>query len=1401
MHEKEVSLVKHPIAIRSVSLLLALLMVLAIPASALEQAALAGGETGTADSDPFAVTESEEETEDSGETAQPGDQEETPSDAAPEEPEPVVYFNSDGSYRAPKRLTIYYVGLLDGTSPQDMMPEDHYTGVVAFFDYEEDEELEEPYFFYYEDGVLQDDEELTVQAASYLETTGLNTDTEDASYFVREVYVDEQAEEHPEFSFAFNREDGEENGIVTPEEPEDDNSLPDGSNSLLPGADNQLPAGEVDQTQPGEAAGDDTSDGTADQGRENVAVGADYPTPTTSARVEAGGVRVSWTGDDAATGYRVYRSTDGSSWTALSDLTGSSTSYLDSDAPSGQSYSYAVRAYYGELESEREEETDSSVWSDLAGSAAVYYLAAPELDEVYSAADGIVITWERVTGAERYTVWRKEPGDTKWTQLGTATGTSFTDKTAKVGETYWYTARAVSSSGTSDYYNLSTDRANLVVLHGTPEVTAVMAGAGSGIRVSWSRDAAATGYRVFRRSGSTWVVIARVSASTSSYVDANPTSGQDNYYTVRAYYGDEPIATAALNNENDWSPYQSSEACYYLAAPEATAYTSDSGVTVTWNAVSGAAGYRVYRKTSSTSWTMLARLSGSRTLSYVDKTAEVGGEYYYTVRAYRNSDGTVSGGYYVPEESIVCRPTLTTTAYTKVEGVQVNWTKDDEAKGYRVYRKTGSSAWTVVANLAGANYSGYLDKTAASGTQYVYTVRAYYGSRTLSASVGFDASTNEWSGTKNSATITFLTTPTLEEIYSDANGMRVNWTAVKGATGYQIYRKTATTNWQVLGRVTGANTTTYVDKTAAANGSYYYTVRAYYSNTATTNMSTYYTPEDPVVFHKALQISVVPVSGGLDLSWTRDSRANGYRLYRRVKGTSTWTVLSNITSNSTVKYRDQSLTNNTTYEYVVRAYYGSRTLSASVSVSNNNEWSGSLTESYVYLAAPELGRTENTTTGIKVTWEKVSGATGYRVYRKTPNGTWAQVAKISSGATEAYVDTSSTKLSVGTAVYYTVRAIGSDGVSLSFYDTTGLYTAYLPAPELVAAEVSSSGTTIKWNAVSTADKYRVYRRSENGSWTQLGEVTGTSYKDTQVKSDSTTYYYTVRSLRTDTVNGRSVTISGAYDTEGITFSIPVSGNGWITEDGKTYYGRNGYALTGWQYLSRNGGTYKYYFDPDTGELATNLYSYFGRSYRELDTKITVNLTNQSSNPGQVVIYVYNSETKAYDIPTASFRCVGSLTKTLSRGSSGYLRSGSGSRWEQLVPGGAYEQYCTYIRGTPSWFHSTLYNGASSYRYSASSYNSLIANRNTSNGCVRLQCIYAYLIIDIMKNGYGEDHRVSVQLYKNNSSKGPFGVPQVSRISTSRSSEPTDPAVTGKFFYATTAVGVSVSAGADDWCTY
>ncbi|MGN0526560.1 MAG: hypothetical protein ACI4IF_03920, partial [Acutalibacteraceae bacterium] len=62
----------------------------------------------------------------------------------------------------------------------------------------------------------------------------------------------------------------------------------------------------------------------------------------------------------------------------------------------------------------------------------------------------VTVTFGKVTGAKSYAVYRKTSGG-KWTKIGTTTSTSYTDKTAKKGTTYYYTVRAVNGSYMSSF--------------------------------------------------------------------------------------------------------------------------------------------------------------------------------------------------------------------------------------------------------------------------------------------------------------------------------------------------------------------------------------------------------------------------------------------------------------------------------------------------------------------------------------------------------------------------------------------------------------------------------------------------------------------------------------------------------------------------------------------------------------------------------------------------------------------------------------------------------------------------------------------------------------------------------------------------------------------------------------
>ena len=71
----------------------------------------------------------------------------------------------------------------------------------------------------------------------------------------------------------------------------------------------------------------------------------------------------------------------------------------------------------------------------------------------------------------------------------------------------------------------------------------------------------------------------------------------------------------------------------------------------------------------------------------------------------------------------------------------------------------------------------------------------------------------------------------------------------------------------------------------------------------------------------------------------------------------------------------------------------------------------------------------------------------------------------------------------------------------------------LPAPTVTGGNDAQGRPTLKWNAVTGAAKYEVYRaRSRSGEYIKYSTVTGTSYTNTSYIENGNTYYYKVRAL-------------------------------------------------------------------------------------------------------------------------------------------------------------------------------------------------------------------------------------------------------------------------------------------------
>ena len=152
---------------------------------------------------------------------------------------------------------------------------------------------------------------------------------------------------------------------------------------------------------------------------------------------------------------------------------------------------------------------------------------------------------------------------------------------------------------------------------------------------------------------------------------------------------------------------------------------------------------------------------------------------------------------------------------------------------------------------------------------------------------------------------------------------------------------------------------------------------------------------------------------------------------------------------------------------------------------------------------------------IRVQWNTVSGAAGFRVQRaETQGGTWTTVA----GGTTAITTTSweDTGLSPETTRWYRVIAVNAEGDSepSQTVSATTLPQGVTPpdAPSgVTATALSDIVIRVQWNTVSGATGYRIQRaETQDGTWTTVaGEPTaiaGTSWEDTGLSPETTRWY-------------------------------------------------------------------------------------------------------------------------------------------------------------------------------------------------------------------------------------------------------------------------------------------------------
>lgn len=180
------------------------------------------------------------------------------------------------------------------------------------------------------------------------------------------------------------------------------------------------------------------------------------------------------------------------------------------------------------------------------------------------------------------------------------------------------------------------------------------------------------------------------------------------------------------------------------------------------------------------------------------------------------------------------------------------------------------------------------------------------------------------------------------------------------------------------------------------------------------------------------------------------------------------------------------------------------------------------------LPAPTNFRLSQTSSSVNLSWNRVSGASGYYVCRALPSDD--QYAVIEETTSTSYTDYD---VSAGTTYYYAVAAVDANGEygdlaekSITFNGSGssgggednpgggGGNTEPVPsAPTNLTAEQAGpkayAYVALSWDYNSSADHYVVYRStSSSGTYSKIGTTYSYNYSDENIV-DKKTYYYKV----------------------------------------------------------------------------------------------------------------------------------------------------------------------------------------------------------------------------------------------------------------------------------------------------
>lgn len=370
---------------------------------------------------------------------------------------------------------------------------------------------------------------------------------------------------------------------------------------------------------------------------------------------------------------------------------------------------------------------ETKIVSEAENARVVALSAVTNLKAVAAGKNKVQLNWDKVLGAEDYIIYRRT-GNGNFAYRYITSDLSFMDTTASGTEYNFYRvypcyykadgSRVVGPSGDYVYAKAT--------LGAAENLKAEPVGINR-VKLTWNKVNGADGYIIYRRVGNGAFTYRQMTGNLTC-VDTTASDTEQNFYRVYPYY-----------KENGKNVLGTSKTYVYSkgvlpAVKGLKSQVVGKSIKLTWNKLSGAEGYIIYRREGDGTFEYLYMKDASAT-SFTDTKCSGAVYNFYRVFAYHtNAEKRIVGasGNYVYGGLVLDSVTELVAASTDYKEITLRWTKPRGAEGYYIFRIVGDPDMVqeedaeLIGEVNGGNITKYVD-TDASITEYnSYAVMPYF---------------------------------------------------------------------------------------------------------------------------------------------------------------------------------------------------------------------------------------------------------------------------------------------------------------------------------------------------------------------------------------------------------------------------------------------------------------------------------------------------------------------------------------------------------------------------------------------------------------------------------------------------------------------------------------------------